>query len=216
LRDEAGSFVGLPDARGEIDQAGDDAGLVAYLMQMAEPASDCGLWNLADQGQHRRIHSMGGQQRRRGVEQTRARHHTVGLRLAGRERGAERHVRRTLLMARVDGANAVARLEQRIKQGIVVHPRQRINRVDAVRDERGDGKLRRAHPAGLRRRSLGLLFRGHGVRASIGAARLVRQDLCGKTCADRTEPVEGGAGVGAGCRILDNFALACASPRGSR
>ena len=38
---------------------------------------------------------IGGEQRGAGVEQARPRHHGIGLRLAGRERGAERHIGRS-------------------------------------------------------------------------------------------------------------------------
>ena len=91
-----------------IDQPRDDAGLVADLVQMAEIAADVGVGNFADQRQHRRVHRIGGEQRRGGVEQARPRHHRVGLRLAGRERRAERHIGRGLLVAGVDRAHAVA------------------------------------------------------------------------------------------------------------
>ena len=105
--DEARGLRRRADAGGEIDQAGDDAGLVADLVQMAEPATDRRLRNLADQRQHRRVHSIGGQQRRRGIEQSRPRYHRIGLRLAGRKRGTERHIGRALLVPGMDGANAV-------------------------------------------------------------------------------------------------------------
>ena len=99
--------------------------------------------DLSDQRQHRRVHRVRGEQRGRGVEQARPRHHRIGLRLAGRERGAERHVGGALLVARVDGADAVARLEQGVEQVIVLHARQRVERVDAVRDQGRDHRLGR-------------------------------------------------------------------------
>ena len=54
-----------------IDQALDDAALVADLVQMAETAADIGVGNLPDQAEHRRIHAIGGKQRRAGIEQPR-------------------------------------------------------------------------------------------------------------------------------------------------
>ena len=112
---------------------------------MAVAAADRGLGDLPDQRQHRRIHAVGGEQRRAGIEQARPRHDRVGLRLAGRERGAERHVGGALLVPGVDRADAVGGLEQRVEQGVVVHARQRVDRVEAVGDERGDGRLRGGH-----------------------------------------------------------------------
>ena len=50
---------------GMIDQPLDDAGLVADLVQVAEAAADVGVGDLADQRQHRRVHRIGGEQRRR-------------------------------------------------------------------------------------------------------------------------------------------------------
>ena len=128
-----------------VDQARDDAGLIVDLVQMAELAADIGVGDLADQRQHRRVHRIGGEQRGRGVEQARPRHHRVGLRLAGRERGAERHVGGALLVARVHGADRRSALEQRVEQVIVLHARQRVDGVEAVRDQRGDDRLGGGH-----------------------------------------------------------------------
>ncbi len=73
------------------DNPGDDAGLVADFVQVAVAAADIGLGDLADQRQHRRVGAVGVQERGRGIEQARPRHHGIGLRLAGRERRAQRH-----------------------------------------------------------------------------------------------------------------------------
>ncbi len=48
-----------------IDQAGDNAGLVADLVQMAKRPVDVGCRNLADQCQNRSVHGKGREQRRR-------------------------------------------------------------------------------------------------------------------------------------------------------
>ena len=45
-----------------IDQSGDDPGLIADLVQMALIVTDAACRDLADQGQHRRIHAIGGEQ----------------------------------------------------------------------------------------------------------------------------------------------------------
>ena len=124
---------------------------------MPEPPADGGLGDLPDQRQHRGVHAVSREQGGRRVEQARPRHDRIGLRLAGCERCAERHVSGTLLMARVDGANAVRGLEQRIKQMIVVYPGEGIDRCDAVYDERLDNGLCRSHSDGGR--SLLALFR---------------------------------------------------------
>ena len=56
-----------------------------------------------------------GEEGGRGIEEARSRHHRVGLRLAGRERGAERHVGGALFVAGMHGADAIGRLVQRIE-----------------------------------------------------------------------------------------------------
>ena len=76
-------------------------------MQVAELAADR-AGDLADQRQHRRVHAIGGEQRGAGIEQARPGHHRIGLRLAGRERRAQRHVGRALFVPGVHGADAVA------------------------------------------------------------------------------------------------------------
>ena len=108
LGDKARRLLGLADQRRVIDQPLDDAGLVADLMQVAEVAADVGVGNFADQRQHRRVHRIGGEEGGGRVEQARPRHHGIGLGLAGRERRAERHIGRALLVAGVDGPHPVA------------------------------------------------------------------------------------------------------------
>ena len=112
-----------------IDQPRDDAGLVVDFMELPQLAPDVAVGDLADQRQNRRIHRIGGEQRGAGVEQAGPRHHGESLRLAGRERRAERHIARALLVPRVDRADAIGRLEQRIEQMIILHARQRVDRV---------------------------------------------------------------------------------------
>ena len=94
-----------------IDQPRQDAGLVADLMQMAEiaPISAFGICPIS--AEHRCIHGKSREQRRAGIEQSRPRHDREGLRLAGRERRAERHIGGALFVAGVDGAQPVGELE---------------------------------------------------------------------------------------------------------
>ncbi len=133
------------DAGDEINETRKDAGLVANLMQVAIAAPDRRLRNLPDQCQHRRVGAVRGEEAGRGVEEAGARHHTIGLRLAGRERRPERHQTRALLVPGVHGADAVRGLEQGIEERIVVHARQRIDGAEAVRDQRCDDCLRGGH-----------------------------------------------------------------------
>ena len=44
-----------------IDQAFENAGLVAHLMEVAEPAADIGVGNLPDQAEHWRVHGVSRQ-----------------------------------------------------------------------------------------------------------------------------------------------------------
>ncbi len=97
----------LADQRRMIDQPLDDAALVADLVQLAEAAADIGVGNLPDQAEHRRIHAIGGEQRRAGIEEPGSRHHGEGRRLAGGQRRAERHIGGALLVAGVDRAQPV-------------------------------------------------------------------------------------------------------------
>ena len=133
------------DARRPVDQPLEDAGLIADFVQPAEAAADVGVRDLPDQRQHRRVHAVGGDERRAAVEQARARHHRVGLRPVGGERGAERHIGRALLMARVHGAQLVARLEHGVEQIVVMHAGERVDRVDAVGEERRNGRFPGRH-----------------------------------------------------------------------
>ena len=136
---------GRVDAGVMIDQAFDDAGLIADFMQMAEHAADRGLRDVPDQRQHRRIGAVGGQERGRRIEQAWSGHHRIGLGAAGGEGGSQRHIGGALLVAAVDGADAVGGFEQGIEQRIIVDAGQRIDGVEAVGDERRHGGLGRGH-----------------------------------------------------------------------
>ncbi len=122
--------------------------------------------NLPDQRQHRRVHGIGREQRRRGIEQARSRHDRIGLRLAGRERRAERHIGGALFVAGVDGAQPVGELEQRVEQKVVLHARQRIDRIEAVGDQRGDDGFGRRHRL-CRLRGLGLALHATSPRRDL-------------------------------------------------
>ncbi len=69
LRHQPRGLVRRLDAGGKIDQPRDNAGLVADFVEMSEFAADIGLRNLTDQSEHRRIHRIGGEQRRARVEE---------------------------------------------------------------------------------------------------------------------------------------------------
>ena len=150
-----------------VDQPRNDAGLIVDLVQVPKLAADIALRDLSDQRQHRRIHRVGGQQGGARVEQARPRHDRDGLGLAGRKRRAKRHIGRALLVAGVNGPDAILRLEQRIEQMIVLHAGQRVDRVEPMGDEArndrlGGGHLRHgacpwAGPSGVIRLSRGNL-----------------------------------------------------------
>jgi len=55
-------------------------------------------------------------------EKARARHDRIGGRAARRERGAERHIGRTLLVARMHHPDRVAGVEHGIEQMVALHP----------------------------------------------------------------------------------------------
>ena len=181
LGHEARGVAWLPDTCAEIDQPFDDAALVANLMQMSKPTADGGLRDLPDQREHRSVHSIGREERGRRIEQAGTGHDGIGLRLCGRERGAQCHVGRALLMPRMNGADAVGGPEQGVEQRIVVEARQCVDRIDSVGDERGYGRFGRRHPRVRMGRGLFSLRRfGHEARTRERAAE----------CADRRDAVE--------------------------
>ena len=160
------------DARGMIDQPRDDAGLVADLVQMAEAAADGGRRDLPDQRQHRRVHAVGGEQRRAGIEQARPGHHRIGLRLAGRERRAQRHIGRALFVAGVDDAHAGRRRVEGVEQMVVVHAGQGVDGVEAVREQRRDRGFAGGHLGGrLRLGAFGVWAWRFGMRPRVCRSR---------------------------------------------
>jgi hypothetical protein len=121
---------------------------------MAVAAIDVGLRDLADQPNYRRIHAVGGEQRGAGIEQAGAGHDGEGLRLAGGERRAQRHVGRGLLVSRMNHTQAVGCMVEGVEQGIVMQAGQGVDRVEAVTQEsfdRGFGSAQACHPRSLQR-----------------------------------------------------------------
>ena len=72
-------------------------------------------------------------------------HDDIGRGLAGRQRGAKRHIAGALLMAGVDGGEPVGKAEQRIEQRIVLQSGQGIDRIEAMRHQRRDHGVGRRH-----------------------------------------------------------------------
>ena len=107
------------------------------------PMAASGIW--PDDRQHRSIHAVGGEQCGRGVQQARAGDDAIGLRRAGRERRAERHVGRALLVPGMHGADGVAVAGERIEEIVIVDAGQRVDRIDAVRGQRRDRGVRGRH-----------------------------------------------------------------------
>ena len=108
------------------------AELVMNLVQMAVALVDGERRDLSHQRNHRRAHAIGGQQRRRGIQQPRPGHHREGLRLPRHQRRPQCHIRRRLLMPRMNHAHAVAGPLCGIEEVIVVHAGQGIERIDAM------------------------------------------------------------------------------------
>ena len=128
------------DAVGPFGEAAHDRELVGQLVQQPDIAADHGLLDLAGERQHRRVHRIGGRQRRRGVEEAGPRHHDVGRRLAARHGVAQRHVGAGLLVPGMDRPDGVGAVVQRVEERIVLHAGQAEERVDAVHfQHRHDG-----------------------------------------------------------------------------
>jgi hypothetical protein len=140
-----------------IHQARENAGLIADFMQVALALADRRGGNLSDHGQHRRIHPIGREQRCARVEKPWAWHHRIGMRFAGRESCAERHIARTLFVSRVDDTQKFSGAVKGVEQMVVVDTGKRVNGVEPVADESRNGGLGRGHFHGCR---LCLLFAG--------------------------------------------------------
>jgi hypothetical protein len=129
-----------------------EAQLVVDLVQMAVPLVDVGLRDLADEADHRRVHAVGGEKRGTGIQHARPRHDGEDLRLAGRQRRAQRHVRRGLLVSWMNDAQTVRGVIEGVEQWIVVQAGQGIDGVDAMAQEgfdRGFGSGEAGHAADL-------------------------------------------------------------------
>jgi len=112
---------------------------------MTETAPDIVVRNLPDQRQDRRVHGIRGEQRRCRIKKARTRNHGIGRRLAGRKRGAERHIRSALFVAGVDGGEPVGKAEQRVEHRVVLQSGQRVDCVEAMRHQRRDHGVGRRH-----------------------------------------------------------------------
>ena len=151
LGENARRLARRADAPRKADQPLDDAGLIADLVQVAKIAPDMRVGDLADQRQHRRIHRKGGEKRRAAVEKSGTGNDHIGLRRSGGERGAQGHIGRTLLVARVNDPQPVGCAKRGIEQVIVVDAGEGVERVDAVASNDGDGRFGRGvgmHAAG--------------------------------------------------------------------
>ena len=135
LRDQGRRLLRTADALGPFGDVAHQAQLVVDLVQMAVALVDVGLRDLADQADHRCVHAVGGEQRGAGIQQAGAGHHGEGLRLAGGERRAQRHVGRRLLVARMDHAQPIGGVVESVEQRIVMQAGQGVDRVEAMAQE---------------------------------------------------------------------------------
>ena len=152
-----------PDALGPLGDVAHQAQLVVDLVQMAVAPVDVGLRDLADQADHRRVHAVGGEQRGAGIQQAGAGHHGEGLRLAGDEGRAQRHVGRRLFVARMDHAQPLGGVVEGVEQRIVVQAGQGVDRVEAMAQEgfdRGFGGRQTRHGVDVQTRPTAIKARG--------------------------------------------------------
>ena len=143
-----GRLLRAPDALGPLGDVAHQAQLVVDLVQMAVAPVDVGLRDLADQADHRCVHAVGGEQRGAGIQQAGAGHHGEGLRLAGGEGRAQRHVGRRLFVARMDDAQPLGGVVESVEQWIVMQAGQGVDRVEAMAQEgfdRGFGGRQTRH-----------------------------------------------------------------------
>ncbi len=111
------------------------AELIVDLVQVAVAAVDVGLRDLADQADHRCVHAVGGEQRGAGIEQAGTVHDAEGLWFSGRERRAQRHVGRRLLVSRMDHPQPVGCMIEGVEQRILMQAGQGIDRVEPVQQQ---------------------------------------------------------------------------------
>ncbi len=152
LADQRRRLLRAADALGPLGDVAHEAQLVVDLMQMAVALVDVGLRDLADQADHGRVHAVGREERRAGIEQAGPGHHAERLRLAGRERRAQRHVGGRLLVTRMDHAQPVRSMIEGVEQRILMQAGQGIHRVDAMEQEgfdRGFGGAEAGHVGSL-------------------------------------------------------------------
>ncbi len=143
------------DAVGPLGQAAHDRELVGQLVQQPDIAADHRLLDLAGEGQHRRVHRIGGRQRRRRVQEAGPGNHYVGRRLAARHRIAERHVGAGLFVTGMYRPDRIGPVVQCVEERIVLHAGQAEQGVDAIElqhrhDSLGSGQG--LHPASLHAR----------------------------------------------------------------
>ena len=132
------------DAGGEFRDVAGEPDLVGNLVQGAEATVDRVGRDLADQSQHGRVHAIGCEHGRAGVEEAGAGHDREGLRLASRQRGAQGHIGAALLVAGVQETQAVAVLPEGVEQRIIVDARQAVDGIEPVRDQGFDERVRGA------------------------------------------------------------------------
>ncbi len=152
LADQGRRFLRPADALRPFGDVAHQAELVVDLVQMAVALVDVGLRDLADQPDHRRVHAVGREHRGTRVQQAGAGHHAEGLRLAGRKRGAQRHVGRGLLVARMDHPQAIGCVVEGVEQRVLVQAGQGIDRIEAVAEkgfDRGFGGAEAGHQLSL-------------------------------------------------------------------
>jgi hypothetical protein len=113
-------FVRRTNARCGLGDVPQEPELVRKLMQVAIRTVDISLWNLADEGHDGRVHAVGGEKGRSSVQQTGTRHDGKGLRLARRERRAERHITCCLLVPRMQHTQAAPRSVEGVEQRVIV------------------------------------------------------------------------------------------------
>ena len=116
--------------------------LIGELVQIAKPLADGVTGNLTGQAKHVSAGAIGGPECTRRVQQSGSGYHGKGCRLAGSERGSERHVRRTLFVTSMYNVDLVASVEQRIKERIVLDTGQAVERLQAVVEQRSHHRVR--------------------------------------------------------------------------
>ena len=134
---------------GPLRETLEDAELIVNLVQHAPALVDVLRGDLPGQAEHARVGGVGCYQGGSRVENARAGHHAEHAGPPGGGCVSQRHVRRALLMARVDDFNRTLILREGVKEPVCLTAGQPEHGIDAMRQHRAHQRLPTRHSLSL-------------------------------------------------------------------